>query len=107
MARREQFSVDVLTLGFGGKALKLYKEFTASITPTVLTANTVSAQTFTFTGVKVGDKVVALVPPSAFNAVATIAVATVSAADTVTIKFLSAGTTAPTSGNWTVAIVRT
>lgn len=106
MARREQFSVDELTLG-SGTPLKAYKEYSASITPTVLTGGTVSAQTFTFTGLKVAtDKVVNLTPPSAFNAQATLAEAVVSADDTLTIKFLSAAANTPTAGSWKVGIVR-
>lgn len=106
MSRREDFSVGQLRIGSAGTPYKLVQEFAVSITPTVLVANTVSPQDFTFTGVKAGDHVVALTPPAAFASVATVATAHVKADNTVTIKFLSAATTAPTAGTWTVVVER-
>jgi hypothetical protein len=106
MSRREQFSVGTLTVGASGTEVKEVRAYSASITPAALTANTVSAQDFTFTGVKAGDYVVGLIPPSAFQAVATVAAGFVKADDTVTLKFLSAATTAPTAGTWKVLVAR-
>lgn len=79
---------------------------TKSITPSEVSANTTAEETFTVTGVKVGDAV--SVSPPGHQAGVAVCAARVSAADTVAITFMNptaAGVT-PTAGEYDFVIFR-
>lgn len=112
MAKREQLVVGELQVAGGddkGTNIKQFREYSVSLTPAALaTGPSVAEQTFTVTGVKVGDHIENVSAPSAQTAASAIIDARVSAADTVALTFLAtAGTPTPVAGVYKIRVIRT
>lgn len=84
------------------KGLRVYSQ---TITAASVAAATVAEQTFTVTGLKVGDLV--WVQPAAISNSTGIAGVRVSAADTLAVRFVNptAGALTPTAGTWTIVAI--
>ena len=109
MSRREQMSIGELTVGTDGDAVSLLASFTASVTPVAAATIKAEEQDLTIPGVKVGDIVVAFKAPTAFYALNVgVGGMRVSAADTVSVKFVNptAGSVTPSAGDWTFTVLR-
>ena len=81
------------------------RRYTATIDPASVAANTVAEETFTVTGLTVGDMVV--VNPPSLSAGLGIAGVRVSAADTLAIRFVNptAGALDQASGTWEIIAI--
>lgn len=88
-----------------GNAYGIYL-ISASLTPAAIATITTAEQTFTVTGLKVGDHVV--VNPPSITAGTGIAAARVSAANTLAITFVNptVGSLTPAAGTYTIVVTR-
>lgn len=109
MAKREQMVVGELQIAGvsdKGTVIQELRKYTATVDPAACVTAVPTVTTVTLTGVKVGDIVIAVIPPSADAATAFVCSARVSAADTV--KLFTFGTNAvdPASGTYTFIVGR-
>lgn len=96
-----------LQLG-GGKRLRKLDVFTPSLTPAAVAANTTAEQTFTVTGLAVGDKIVTVSKPTAQAGLGIVGWR-VSALNTLAITFsnnTAAGITPTAAETYTVVSLR-
>lgn len=95
-----------LTVGPSGTRLTQARMYSASLTPSSVSANSTSEQTFTVTGLATSDKVVLNGPAPTAGVVPVHA--RVSAADTLKVIFanVTAGSLTPASGTYLVLAVR-
>lgn len=102
------FSVDDTTgvkFGASGSGLVELRKYDVVFDPGSVAANTSEEETATVTGVAVGDVVLAVVKPTAFNAGLGIVGARVSAANTVIVTFMNTSAGAIDAGSETYTFV--
>lgn len=97
---------DGLKVGAAGTVLTQVRRFSQTITPASVGAAVAAEQTFTVTGLAVGDTVI--VNPAATGNATAVAGARVSAANTLAIQFVNptAGALVPGAGTYTIIAFR-
>lgn len=95
-----------MKVGASGTPLTQVRRFSQTITPASVGAAVAAEQTFTVTGLAVGDSVI--VNPAATGNATAVAGARVSAANTLAIQFVNptAGALTPGAGTYTILAFR-